>query len=106
MLSSKDALGVVKAGIFYTAYTVESDTPRPLTFSFNGGPGSSSVWLHLGALGPKRVRLGEEGEAVNSPYELIDNPESWLPFTDLVFIDPVGTGFSRSVKQEDEKSFW
>src|SRR5579863_5567782 len=81
MMPSKDALGETKAGIFYTAYTVESDTPRPLTFSFNGGPGSSSVWLHLGALGPRRVRLGDEGEAVNAPYELIDNPESWLPFT-------------------------
>jgi carboxypeptidase C (cathepsin A) len=106
MLPSKDALGEIKAGIFYTAYTVESEEPRPLTFSFNGGPGSSSVWLHLGALGPKRVRLGDEGEAVNAPYELIDNPESWLEFTDLVFIDPVGTGFSRSLKQEDEKTFW
>jgi len=106
MLPIKDSLGETKAGIFYTAYTVASETPRPLTFSFNGGPGSSSVWLHLGALGPKRVKLGEEGEALNAPYELIDNPESWLPFTDLVFIDPVGTGFSRSVKLEDEKSFW
>ena len=106
MLPIKDALGETKAGIFYTAYSVESSEPRPLTFSFNGGPGSSSVWLHLGALGPKRVRLGDEGEALNAPYELIDNPESWLPFTDLVFIDPVGTGFSRSVKQEDEKTFW
>jgi carboxypeptidase C (cathepsin A) len=106
MLPAKDALGEVKAGIFYTAYTVDSDEPRPLTFSFNGGPGSSSVWLHLGALGPKRVKLGDEGEALNAPYELIDNPESWLPFTDLVFIDPVGTGFSRSMKKEDEKTFW
>jgi carboxypeptidase C (cathepsin A) len=106
MIPIKDSLGEIKAGIFYTAYSVESDTPRPLTFSFNGGPGSSSVWLHLGALGPKRVRLGDEGEAINAPYELIDNPDSWLPFTDLVFIDPVGTGFSRSVKKEDEKSFW
>ncbi len=106
MIPIKDALGEVKAGIFYTAYTVESNKPRPLTFSFNGGPGSSSVWLHLGALGPKRVKLGDEGEALNAPYELVDNPESWLPFTDLVFIDPVGTGFSRSVKLEDEKSFW
>ena len=73
MLPIKDALGEVKAGIFYTAYTVESRSQRPLTFSFNGGPGSSSVWLHLGALGPKRVRLGDEGEALNAPYELIDN---------------------------------
>jgi carboxypeptidase C (cathepsin A) len=106
MLPIKDSLGEIKAGIFYTAYTAESRGPRPLTFSFNGGPGSSSVWLHLGALGPRRVRLGDEGEALDSPYELIDNAESWLPFTDLVFIDPVGTGFSRSVKKDDEKSFW
>ncbi len=106
MLPIKDSLGETKAGIFYTAYTVESKEKRLLTFSFNGGPGSSSVWLHLGALGPKRVRLGDEGEAVDAPYELIDNPESWLPFTDLVFIDPVGTGFSRSVIKEDEKTFW
>lgn len=106
MLPIKDALGETKAGIFYTAYTVESETPRPLTFSFNGGPGSSSVWLHLGALGPRRVKLGDEGEPVNAPYELIENQESWLSFTDLVFIDPVGTGFSRSLKKEDEKSFW
>jgi carboxypeptidase C (cathepsin A) len=106
MLPIKDALGNTKAGIFYTAYEVPSDSPRPLTFSFNGGPGSSSVWLHLGALGPKRVRLGDEGEAVPAPYELIDNPDTWLGFTDLVFIDPVGTGFSRSVKKEDEKEFW
>ncbi|HWD39284.1 MAG TPA: hypothetical protein VG944_10575 [Fimbriimonas sp.] len=106
MMPIKDALGETKAGVFFTAYTVESDKPRPLTFSFNGGPGSSSVWLHLGALGPKRVRLGDEGQAVDAPYELIDNHESWLPFTDLVFIDPVGTGFSRAVKKEDEKSFW
>lgn len=106
MLPIKDDLGEIKAGICYTAYTVDSDKPRPLTFSFNGGPGSSSVWLHLGALGPKRVRLGDEGEVLQAPYELIDNPDCWLGFTDLVFIDPVGTGFSRSVKKEDNKDFW
>lgn len=106
MLPLKDALGEVKAGIYYTAYTVESKHPRPLTFSFNGGPGSSSVWLHLGALGPKRVTLGDEGQVLDAPYELVDNPDSWLEFTDLVFIDPVGTGFSRAVKKDDEKDFW
>jgi carboxypeptidase C (cathepsin A) len=108
MLPMKDALGETKAGIFYTCYTVDSgeSDPRPLTFSFNGGPGSSSVWLHLGALGPRRVRLGDDGEAPNAPYELIENPESWLEFTDLVFIDPVGTGFSRSLKLDDEKNYW
>lgn len=106
MMPIKDALGDTKAGMYYTAYTVDSDKPRPLTFSFNGGPGSSSVWLHLGALGPKRVKLGDEGEAPQTPYELLDNPDTWLHFTDLVFIDPVGTGFSRAVKKEDEKGFW
>jgi len=106
MIAIKDALGEVKAGIYYTSYTVDSKEPRPLTFSFNGGPGSSSVWLHLGALGPKRVKLGDEGDALDAPYELIDNPDCWLGFTDLVFIDPVGTGFSRSIKKDDEKDFW
>jgi carboxypeptidase C (cathepsin A) len=106
MLPVKDAYGETKAGIFFTAYTVDSPEPRPLTFSFNGGPGSSSVWLHLGALGPKRVKLGDDGEALDAPYDLVDNSESWLSFTDLVFIDPVGTGFSRSLKAEDEESFW
>src|SRR5580693_2166062 len=109
MLPILKADGSTSASVFYIAYTRLGETntsARPVTFCFNGGPGSSSVWLHLGALGPRRVKMGEEGEAVNAPYELIDNPESWLPFTDLVFIDPVGTGFSRSLKQEDEKSFW
>lgn len=89
-----------KAEVFVTAYTLDGDQPtdRPVTFAFNGGPGSSSVWLHLGVLGPKRVLMGDAGELSPPPYGLTDNPESLLVHSDLVFIDPVSTGFSRAVK--------
>src|SRR4030065_147964 len=73
---------------------------RPLTFSFNGGPGSSSVWLHLGALGPKRVKMLPDGGMPSPPYRLVDNPYTWLAQTNLVFIDPVGTGYSRASQPE------
>ena len=69
---------------------------RPLTISFNGGPGSSSVWLHLGALGPKRVAMNDDGTMPAPPYRLVDNEATWLDQTDLVFVDPVGTGYSRA----------
>ncbi|HEX4274907.1 MAG TPA: peptidase S10 [Bryobacteraceae bacterium] len=96
------------ASMFYVAYT-RDDAPdpskRPLTFSFNGGPGSSSVWLHLGALGPKRVELGPDGEQPKPPYHLVDNQDSALEFTDLVFIDPVSTGFSREAPGENAAQF-
>jgi len=97
-----------KASIFYTAYFVErpkGSKPRPLTFSFNGGPGSSSVWLHLGLLGPRRVNMPSEASAPPPPYELLDNDYSLLDVTDLVFIDPVTTGFSRAVPGEEAKQF-
>ncbi|MGB0387275.1 MAG: S10 family peptidase [Ardenticatenaceae bacterium] len=97
-----------KASIFFTAYLrdgVDDVSRRPLTFSFNGGPGSSSVWLHLGVLGPRRVLFGEEGEALPPPYRLVDNPYSLLDESDLVFIDPVSTGFSRAVPGEEAKQF-
>lgn len=95
--------------IFYIAYTLEGDhapEERPLTFSFNGGPGSSSVWLHLGALGPRRVKMLADGGLPAAPYELVDNEFAWLDLTDLVFIDPVGTGFSRPATEEDGTKFW
>ncbi|HWF09181.1 MAG TPA: hypothetical protein VG297_12005 [Bryobacteraceae bacterium] len=96
------------ASMFYVAYT-RDDMPdaskRPLTFSFNGGPGSSSVWLHLGALGPKRVEIGPDGEQPKPPYRLVDNPDSALEFTDLVFIDPVSTGFSRAAPGTNASEF-
>ena len=97
-----------RASIFFVAYTrdgVEDKQKRPLTFSFNGGPGSSSVWLHLGLLGPRRVLLDDEGFAYPPPYRLVDNAYSLLDHTDLVFIDPVSTGFSRAVPGEKPKQF-
>lgn len=97
-----------KASIFFIAYTrtdVNSDSPRPVTFSFNGGPGSSSVWLHLGLLGPRRVLLDDDGNAPAPPYELVDNAYSLLDKTDLVFIDPVSTGYSRATSSKDAKQF-
>jgi carboxypeptidase C (cathepsin A) len=99
--------GEVEAHIFYIAYTLDGQSPehRPLTFSFNGGPGSASVWLHLGAIGPKRVRMQPDGMMPPPPYQLIDNEYTWLDQTDLVFIDPVGTGYSRAVKRDQTKKF-
>ncbi len=86
--------GEVEAHIFYIAYTLDGQSAerRPLTFSFNGGPGSASVWLHMGAIGPKRVRMQPDGMMPAPPYQLVDNEYTWLDQTDLVFIDPVGTG--------------
>ena len=109
LMPLKDAEGKTMADIFYIAYTkdgVADRSKRPLTFSFNGGPGSSSVWMHMGLLGPKRVKLQDNGFAVPPPYELVDNESSLLDETDLVFIDPVGTGYSRPAKPEDGKKFW
>src|SRR5437868_6013627 len=98
-----------KAKVFYVAYTrtdVGNDpAKRPITYSFNGGPGSASVWLHLGALGPRRTELTDRGEAPLAPYHLVDNEATWLDATDLVFIDPVSTGYSRSAPGEDPKQF-
>ncbi len=96
------------ASIFYVAYLrdgVPDASKRPVTFTFNGGPGSSSVWLHMGALGPKRVQMGSEGEQPAPPYHLLDNEDTALTFTDLVFIDPVTTGFSREAPGENPSQF-
>ena len=104
----KDKEGDPKASIFFIAYTIQNETPsdlRPVTFSFNGGPGSSSVWLHLGLLGPRRVLLNDVIEGSPPPYQLSDNDHSILDVTDLVFIDPVSTGYSRVVPGEDAKKF-
>ncbi|QFZ16668.1 S10 family peptidase [Saccharothrix syringae] len=91
-----------KAEVFVTAYTLDGADPsrRPVTFAFNGGPGSSSVWLHLGLLGPRRVVSGDVGDLAPPPYDLVDNAETLLAHSDLVFIDPVSTGYSRAVKGE------
>ena len=100
--------GTPKASIFYVAYTkddISDYSQRPITFSFNGGPGSASIWLHLGAFGPKRVQMGDAGALLPPPYKLVDNEYSLLDLTDLVFIDPVSTGFSRAVPGEAPKQF-
>ena len=97
-----------KATIFFIAYTrddVLDKSVRPVTFSFNGGPGSSSVWLHLGVLGPRRVVMGDADNLLPPPYHLEDNEHSLLDHTDLVFIDPVSTGYSRPVPGEKAKQF-
>lgn len=104
----KEEEGKPRASVFYIAYTLDGVTDksrRPLTFSFNGGPGSSSVWLHLGVLGPRRVEMDEEGFPLPPPYHLVNNESSVLDETDLVFIDPVSTGYSRAVPGEDPGQF-
>jgi len=100
-----------KAALFYIAYILdqpelsEKQRNRPVTFSFNGGPGSSSVWMHLGLLGPRRVVLAEDGMPLPPPYQLIENEFSLLTHSDLVFIDPVSTGYSRAVPKEKPEQF-
>ena len=103
----KDEDGKPQASIFYMAYikTGEDAVKRPLTFCFNGGPGSSSVWLHMGAFGPRRVNFTDEGQPLPPPAKLVDNEGSILDLTDLVFIDPVSTGFSRAADEKNAKQF-
>jgi carboxypeptidase C (cathepsin A) len=101
--------GTSRASVFYVAYTRtdgKADAKRPVTFSFNGGPGSASVWLHLGALGPRRVKMNEDGSLPAPPFALVDNEFSILNASDLVFIDPVATGFSRPAKDEKADAFF
>lgn len=103
----KDDTGKPKASMFYVAYTKDGDediADRPITFCFNGGPGSSAIWLHLGVIGPKRIVLNDSGCAV-PPYRLVENEHSLLDVTDIVFIDPVSTGYSRAAFGEDSKQF-
>ena len=105
----RNAEGEIEAQVFFMAYILDrtgGPETRPMTFSFNGGPGSSSVWLHLGALGPRRVKMLVDGGMPPPPYTLVDNPHTWLELTDLVFVDPVGTGYSRAASPELGKKFW
>jgi carboxypeptidase C (cathepsin A) len=102
MMPIKNQQGEIEANLFYVAYSLDgvSDlTKRPLMFSFNGGPGSASVWLHMGCIGPKRVKMNDDGGLPAAPYQLVDNDQTWLDQTDLVFIDPVGTGYSRAANE-------
>ena len=105
----KDDAGKPRANFFFVAYLKEppeNSEDRPITFVFNGGPGAAAVWLHLGAVGPKRIELGAEGIPGAPPHHLIDNDQSWLDVTDLVFIDPVGTGFSRPAEGQPSNQFY
>lgn len=109
MMPIKNKVGETEANIFFMAYTADTGATtaeRPLMFSFNGGPGSSSVWLHLGVLGPKRVKMLEDGSMPPPPYQLVDNEYTWLDQTDLVFIDPVGTGYSRATQPDLANKFF
>ena len=103
----KDEDGKPQASIFYTAYTKTGGNAatRPITFCFNGGPGSSSVWLHMGAFGPRRVAFADDGQPLPPPAKLIENEGSILDLTDLVFIDPVSTGYSRAADEKNAKQF-
>src|SRR5665213_584900 len=101
--------GTSSASVFYVAYTrqgVANHDARPVTFCFNGGPGSASVWLHLGALGPRRVKMNDDGSQPPPPFHMVDNQYSILDASDLVFIDPVATGFSRAAKDEKASQFF
>ncbi|MGD0251739.1 MAG: peptidase S10 [Verrucomicrobiota bacterium] len=101
--------GTSRASVFYVAYTRQGEkdlAARPVTFCFNGGPGSSSVWLHLGALGPRRVKMNADGTLPPPPFGLVDNAYSILDGSDLVFIDPIATGFSRPAKEEKPDQFF
>jgi carboxypeptidase C (cathepsin A) len=102
----KNAEGETEAHIFYMAYTVEGQSDgakRPRTFCFNGGPGSASMWVHMGGMGPRSPKLMPNGSMPPPPYQMIDNQDTWLDMTDLVFIDPVGTGYSRAKSVEIAK---
>ena len=100
--------GTPRASIFSTSYIRDGNDPkRPVTFLFNGGPGSGSVWLHMGAFGPKRVAIPSDAKDDGGPpYPILDNPDSLLDVTDIVFIDPVGTGYSHALGKTDPKDFY
>jgi len=105
----RNALDEIEAQVFYVAYTkdgVEDKSDRPVIFAYNGGPGSPALWLHLGAIGPKRIPMGDECQMPKPPFKLVDNDHTWLDVADLVFIDPVGTGYSRPHTEELGAKFW
>ena len=108
MMPIKSATGEIEANLFYVSYVLDGTTDyskRPLMVAFNGGPGSASVWLHMGCIGPKRVKMMDNGALPAAPYQLVDNDNTWLDQTDLVFVDPVGTGYSRAANQTLQHKF-
>ncbi|HTV48732.1 MAG TPA: peptidase S10 [Phycisphaerae bacterium] len=106
----KDSQDKLEANVFFIAYTLDdpaqNKSERPITFVFNGGPGAASVWLHLGCAGPVCVELTPDGNVTPPPYKLVDNADTWLTATDLVFIDPVGTGYSRPAAGAPDSKFY
>lgn len=111
-LPLRDGSGATTAALFYVAYLAEPAahdrpvTDRPITFVFNGGPGAASAYLNLGGLGPRILAMPGDGTVPGPPARLVDNPDTWLASTDLVFVDPVGTGYSRGADPKDEDHFW
>ncbi len=109
-LALNDDAGVERGEIFFTYYEatdgegnpLHESEKRPITYVFNGGPGAASVWLHLGTAGPYRVPMGDDGTPTLPPYEVVPNESTWFTTTDLCFIDPVGTGFSRPATEEKD----
>ncbi|MGH9476995.1 MAG: S10 family peptidase [Terriglobales bacterium] len=99
-----DASGKTMGHMFYVAYIVDNPDPshpRPVTFSYNGGPGYASVWVHIGGFGPRRVALNADGSVAPPPYRLVDNADTWLDATDMVFVDAIGTGYSRATQHKN-----
>jgi carboxypeptidase C (cathepsin A) len=110
-LTLHDEAGKPRAKMFFVAYTkaeadLEQERKRPITFLFNGGPGAAAVWLHLGAVGPRKVQLDERGIPLGPPHALVENPFTWLDVSDLVFIDPVNTGYSRAAEGVKPEEFF
>jgi len=108
LIARHPATGAAEASMFYVAYTADgaNAATRPVTFFYNGGPGSASIWLHLGSFGPKRLATGVPATSAATPFPLVDNSESLLDNTDLVFVDAVGTGLSQAIAPFSNSSFW
>jgi len=105
-LTIHDDQGKPNGSIFYVAYRIESSSPRPVTFFFNGGPGSPTIWLHMGSFGPKYVKTASPDATKPAPYRLVDNEHTLLPQSDLVFIDAMGAGLSRPLGDTKAQSFF
>ena len=107
-LAVRDERGRAQANIFCVSYVLAGAgaASRPVTFAYNGGPGAASLWVHLGAMGPKRAALADDGKAMPAAFALLDNDQTWLDFTDLVFLDPVGSGYSAPADGVEPKTFW
>lgn len=106
-LPLRDGKGETTAAVFFVSYTLDPPAPdRPITFVFNGGPGAASAYLHLGGIGPRSVEVKADGDFLPPPQRLVDNPQTWLDMTDLVFVDPVGTGYSRATDSTKDDQFW